>query len=295
MKKILTLVGLGVVALGCSSNPPRELIDARAAYSRAQQNPGAPLAATDMHDARVALGNAEKTFQDDGDEQTTRDMAYVAQRRSVSANAKANALQSLEQKKLAEMDLSKFKESMAVATRAQLDATKGALANAQTTTESERRARAEAERRAQEALDKIAGLKSQQSDRGLVLTLSGSVLFATNKSDLLPTSQGRLNEVAKALKEDKRSITIVGHTDAQGADDYNMKLSQSRAESVRNYLVAHGVPGDRVTAHGLGESQPVADNNTAEGRANNRRVEIILENSSDSSKGAPQGNSGMKP
>jgi outer membrane protein OmpA-like peptidoglycan-associated protein len=111
-----------------------------------------------------------------------------------------------------------------------------------------------------------------------VLTLSGSVLFATGKSTLLPTSKGRLNDVARALKEDPRSITIVGHTDSQGADEMNMKLSQARAESVRTYLTSQGVPADRVRAEGLGETQPVVDNGTAEGRANNRRVEIILEN-----------------
>jgi outer membrane protein OmpA-like peptidoglycan-associated protein len=282
MKTILTLVGLGAFALGCHSEPPRELLDARAAYQRAQENPGAARAASDLHDAQVALSTAEKKFEDDGDSQETKDSAYIAQRRAVGANAKANALNSLEQKRMAEAELAKFKENMAVATRAQLGATKGALANAQSQAESERSARADADRRAMEALDKIAGLKSQQSDRGLVLTLSGSVLFTTGKSELLPNAKGRLNDVARALKEDQRNITIVGHTDSQGADEMNMKLSQARAESVRSYLTSKGVPGDRVRAEGLGKTQPMADNATAEGRANNRRVEIILENASGS-------------
>jgi outer membrane protein OmpA-like peptidoglycan-associated protein len=289
MKTILTLVGLGAFALGCHSEPPRELLDARAAYQRAQENPGAARAASDLHDAQVALTTAEKKFEDDGDSQETKDSAYIAQRRAVGANAKANAFQSLEQKKMAEAELAKFKDNMAVATRAQLGATKGALANAQSQAESERSARADADRRAMEALDKIAGLKSQQSDRGLVLTLSGSVLFATGKSELLPNARGRLNDVARALKEDQRNITIVGHTDSQGADDMNMKLSQARADSVRSYLTSKGVPGDRVRAEGLGKTQPMADNATAEGRANNRRVEIILENASGGSKPSTNG------
>lgn len=294
MKTLLTLAGLTALAVvGCHSEPPRELIDARAAYQRAQQNPAAPLAVADMHDAHVALTDAEKRFEDDGDSRETKDAAYIAQRRAVAANSKANTLQSLEQKKLAQADLARFKDDTAVSTRAQLSATKGALASAQSQAESERQARAEADRMAQDALSKIAGLKAQQSERGLVLTLSGSVLFATNKSELLPASQGRLDEVAKALKEDKRNITIVGHTDSQGADDYNVKLSQARADSVRKYLSTHGVPENRVRAEGMGKAQPIADNASPEGRANNRRVEIILENG-----GGAQGSqmtNGMKP
>ena len=83
MKTLLSLVGLGALALGCHSEPPRELIDARAAYQRAQANPGAKLAASDMYDARGALTTAEKTFADDGDSQETKDAAYIAQRRAV--------------------------------------------------------------------------------------------------------------------------------------------------------------------------------------------------------------------
>src|SRR6185369_14983622 len=112
----------------------------------------------------------------------------------------------------------------------------------------------------------------------LVLTLSGSVLFASGKSVLLPMALTRLSEAAKALKEDGRSITIIGHTDSQGSDESNQKLSVARAEAVRKYFVTQGLPGDRVKAEGAGESQPIADNATPEGRANNRRVEIVLEN-----------------
>ena len=83
---------------------------------------------------------------------------------------------------------------------------------------------------------------------------------------------------ARALKEDGRSITIIGHTDSAGSDAANQKLSEARAEAVRTYLVSQGIPADHVKSEGAGESQPVADNKTPEGRANNRRVEIILQN-----------------
>jgi outer membrane protein OmpA-like peptidoglycan-associated protein len=113
--------------------------------------------------------------------------------------------------------------------------------------------------------------------RGTVLTLSGSVLFASGQTELLPSARNRLSEVADALKQSNAALTIEGHTDAQGPDAYNEELSLRRAEQVRDFLVAQGVPWDRVSVRGLGEYRPVASNSTPEGRANNRRVEIVLQ------------------
>ena len=112
----------------------------------------------------------------------------------------------------------------------------------------------------------------------MVITLSGSILFASGKSDLLPTAQMKLNEVAKALsKQDSNaSIVVEGHTDSQGTAAYNQDLSQRRAQTVRDYLVSQGVAPGRVTAQGFGLTRPVADNGSAEGRANNRRVAIVV-------------------
>ena len=113
----------------------------------------------------------------------------------------------------------------------------------------------------------------------MVITLSGSVLFASAKSDLLPDAQVKLGDVAKALGEQDPNAKIVvqGYTDSQGGASFNQDLSQRRAESVRSYLVSHGIASDRVTAQGLGAGSPIADNGSAEGRANNRRVEIVVQ------------------
>ena len=113
----------------------------------------------------------------------------------------------------------------------------------------------------------------------MVITLSGSVLFASDKSDLLPAAQAKLNEVANALtKEDPTSKMVVeGHTDSQGTAAHNQDLSQRRAQSVRDYLVSRGIASDRVTAQGFGLTRSIADNNSPEGRANNRRVEIVVQ------------------
>jgi outer membrane protein OmpA-like peptidoglycan-associated protein len=113
----------------------------------------------------------------------------------------------------------------------------------------------------------------------MVITLSGSVLFASNESTLLPAAMVKLNEVADALIKGNpdSNITVEGHTDSQGQRQYNMDLGEKRAKAVRDQLVSRGVAADRIKAVGVGPDRPVADNKTAEGRANNRRVEIIVE------------------
>ncbi|NOK21727.1 OmpA family protein [Corallococcus carmarthensis] len=145
--------------------------------------------------------------------------------------------------------------------------------------EQERQARLQAEQRASQALTRLQdeNVKVREEARGTVVTLSGSVLFATNATELLPAARDRLSEVATALKEAKNPLLIEGHTDSRGTEGYNEQLSERRAESVRNFLVNQGVPAERIQIRGLGEERPVASNGTAEGRANNRRVEIVVE------------------
>ncbi len=144
--------------------------------------------------------------------------------------------------------------------------------------EAEREARIKAEKTAAAALaslDKFAQVKADDDET--IITLNGSVLFETGKSKLLPAAEERLRAVARALKQQKnRTIQIAGHTDSRGATQMNEKLSLDRAKSVREFLVSHGVKPGMIEAVGRGEAQPVAENGTAEGRANNRRVEIIV-------------------
>ncbi len=104
------------------------------------------------------------------------------------------------------------------------------------------------------------------------------MLFASNKYELLPAAQAKLNQVAEALLAGDPTSTFVveGHTDSQGKADLNQTLSANRAKAVRDYLVSHGIAEDRITSEGFGPTRPVADNKTAEGRANNRRVEIVV-------------------
>jgi outer membrane protein OmpA-like peptidoglycan-associated protein len=94
---------------------------------------------------------------------------------------------------------------------------------------------------------------------------------------LLPSAQASLNDVADALKDQKDATMLIeGHTDSTGSDDTNLQLSKARADAVASYLTSRGLPQDRITTQGLGSSRPVASNDSTEGRATNRRVEIIV-------------------
>ncbi|WP_415771016.1 OmpA family protein [Pseudomonas sp. LB3P38] len=112
-----------------------------------------------------------------------------------------------------------------------------------------------------------------------VITLSdaGDVLFAFNQSDLTPAAQSKLDSLMPKLQSaDVVSIKVIGHTDSVGSDTYNQALSERRASSVAAYLLSQGLAPNKLTSEGKGQSQPVADNETEEGRAKNRRVELHI-------------------
>lgn len=180
--------------------------------------------------------------------------------------------------------------------RREADAQAQQLAQAQAQADAEHQAREEAERRANEALTGLqrSGVGVREDVRGTVLTLSGSVLFASGQSDLLPSARNRLQDVAAALKQSDNQLTIEGHTDSKGPDEYNEALSLRRAEQVRDFLVAQGLPPDRISVRGMGKYSPVASNATAEGRANNRRVEIVLQHPPAEDNRTGVGGSGQK-
>jgi outer membrane protein OmpA-like peptidoglycan-associated protein len=109
------------------------------------------------------------------------------------------------------------------------------------------------------------------------IELKQTVFFDTNRASIKRASFALLNEVAQALKDNpKIKVEIGGHTDSQGSDARNLRLSQGRADAVRAYLIKRGVTSDRLVAIGYGETVPIADNRTAEGRSQNRRVEFVI-------------------
>ena len=124
------------------------------------------------------------------------------------------------------------------------------------------------------------GVDVNRNPDGSINMVMPSVTFATNSSTIQGQFQGALNDVAKVLREDgtanQLAIVVHGHTDNTGSDSVNNPLSQNRANSVKNYLSAQGISSSRITARGYGSTSPVADNSTASGREQNRRVEISV-------------------
>lgn len=117
-----------------------------------------------------------------------------------------------------------------------------------------------------------------RTENGIKFTFSSEVLFPTNSSYLSDAAKSKLTDVAKILKskDPKRQIQIDGHTDATGTPEYNIWLSEKRAVSVKNFLVAEGIDESRIKTSGKGPNQPVDSNKTPEGRLKNRRVEVTL-------------------
>jgi outer membrane protein OmpA-like peptidoglycan-associated protein len=275
---VLSLSGIWLAACG-TTLPPKELVDARSSYDRISKGPAAELAPAQLDTAKQSLAKAERSFVDEGDDPITKDLAYVAQRKAEVAESAAGREAAERARAAADKE---FRES-------QLDALKSTKSAANKTAaelEAEKKARADAEKRSADAEKKLAVAmaslheiaKVKEEARGVVITLSGSVLFATGQSALLPIARQKIDEVGKAVKDQGfKSLLVEGHTDSQGSATKNDQLSQARAESVRQQLISNGIPADKIRAQGLGSSRPVADNNTAEGRANNRRVEIVVE------------------
>jgi outer membrane protein OmpA-like peptidoglycan-associated protein len=292
---LLWAFAFGSVA-GCAATPPpRELVDARAAYQRAASGQAAQLDPTSLHIAKTALDTAERANSEDPTSESTRDYAYIAGRKAQLAEVQAAILAEAKVKaqagaatvalqarglQNAQGDL-KWSNAQLAQTSTQLAMTSTQLAMSKEQLATEQAARAAADKRAKEAMDKLAiaaALAVKEEPRGTVITLPGNVLFATNKAELLPAAQAKLAQVADALKnQDDHAMVVEGHTDSQGTETSNLDLGQRRAQSVRDYLVSRGVSADKISASGVGQGRPIADNKTVEGRAQNRRVEIVVQ------------------
>ncbi|TXH99291.1 MAG: OmpA family protein [Pseudomonas sp.] len=121
------------------------------------------------------------------------------------------------------------------------------------------------------------GVEVQRQGDNIQLIMPGNITFATDSADIASSFYSPLNNLASSFRQyNQNSIEIVGHTDSTGNHAYNVGLSQRRAQSVANYLMAQGVDSSRLSTRGMGPDQPVASNATADGRAQNRRVEVTL-------------------
>lgn len=281
MKIQLTILTAALaLGAGCMHAPamPEELTQARELYENQRTGTTGQVAPAALAEARKSIEIATASWEKNPTSADTKDFSYVALRKTQLAAAKANIDLALIQKEQIQRDRLALSQLELQRTKDQLAKSNEALSNAGIQLESEKMARSEAERKANDAANELSKISQVKRDsRGVVLTLSGSVTFASGKSDILEGAQGKLDEVAQALIKSKpKGVVVEGHTDTQGPAEFNKVLSQQRADAVRNYLVGQGVPADIIKAEGKGETTSIASNDTAEGRAMNRRVEIVV-------------------
>jgi outer membrane protein OmpA-like peptidoglycan-associated protein len=147
------------------------------------------------------------------------------------------------------------------------------------------------DKQAAEIKQTVPGATVIRQGEGILVKFDSGILFDVDKSDLKAAAKTNLSNLAASLiNNPQTNITIIGHTDSTGPADHNMDLSVRRAESVRSYIIANNVNGNRLTTTGRGASEPIADNATVDGRTQNRRVEITIVANDQMKQQATQGN-----
>jgi outer membrane protein OmpA-like peptidoglycan-associated protein len=219
-----------------------------------------------LREAHQALLRAEQVWSDHHDTAEVQHLAALATQRVEIAKVVAD-------KKVAEAEIQQgTKERDRVLLDARTRAAQRSQLEAARATQQAQVATAQVQQLQQE----LASLQAKQTERGLVLTL-GDVLFETGKADLRPGALRNLYPLVTFLqKYPERRVVIEGHTDNVGSDAYNLDLSQRRADAVRDFLLQNGVKAAQMSMRGYGKASPVASNNTAGGRQQNRRVELII-------------------
>ena len=268
MKASWTVVAVSAALLGmagCETAPETSgvLDEARSAVSAAEADPNvAKYAPTELDRARKLLINAEGAAKEKGaKDKNTAHYAYLATQMARISQQRAQEQVATARVKAGDTERQKI---LLAARENEVDEAKTQAHQAQ----------AESQRLA--AL--LENMQASQTPRGIVLTLD-DVLFDTGKAQLKSGAERSIEQIASFLKENPdRRVQVEGFTDSQGADNYNLELSQSRADSVAMAIIHRGVDAQRVRALGYGEGYPVASNDSAGTRQLNRRVEIIVSN-----------------
>lgn len=267
---------------GCASMPQNSVLDeARSDYQAAQSNPQVvDLAPYELKQAGDALSKATDAASKQEDADTVSHLAYLAKQRTAIAQETAR-------QKLAEATVAgAARERGDIRLAARTAEVDKALQSAEAAQQEAALSRMQSEISQEQARDaemrssrleaELKELNAKQTERGLVITL-GDVLFDTNEAQLKAGGIGSLEKLAGFLKQyPKRNVKIEGYTDSTGSADYNLGLSDRRANAVRTSLLDMGINSDRISTRGYGQESPVAGNDTAMGRQLNRRVEIIL-------------------
>jgi outer membrane protein OmpA-like peptidoglycan-associated protein len=284
---------------------PLELYEAQNAMQIAEAAGADQYAADTMATAKTALKNAEDLDSKKSNRKETITFAREAVQSAEDARiitirkikaedeaaqlkARQDAEQAARQSKM-DADQAKFAEQQQAAQRAQAEA---AAAEAEASAQKARQEQAAAEQSAQQATQQAEQMRERlkqqlnqvlqttETARGLIVNMS-DVLFDFNKYTLKPDAREKLAKVSGILLAyPNLKLQVEGYTDNIGSDEYNQKLSQERADAVREFLVSQSVPDGNISAAGYGKSDPVADNSSNSGRAQNRRVEMVVSGAS---------------
>jgi outer membrane protein OmpA-like peptidoglycan-associated protein len=292
-RRRLSLLALASSAgiASCGASTPRELIQARSEYRRATVGAAPKLAPEQLEVARKSLVSAEQAYASDPKADETADLAYVAERTAQIAEVTAGISLDDADRKYTEAELEDTRRRLEVA-RQESDALAQQQKRAERARElareeelrldrerdnQERIARERQAEMLRELLERVATVRDDS--RGLTIVMSTGALF-DDKGKLAKQGESRLDPVVDTIRQRPSThVSIESYTDTRGDDAQNRRISQIRADAVREYFVRHGIPDERVEAKGLGPDNPVDDNATPAGRANNRRIEIVLESS----------------
>jgi outer membrane protein OmpA-like peptidoglycan-associated protein len=299
---LLLTLALSLTACAPTATTNPALDEARAAFQAAQANPtvvrSAPL---ELKQAEMQLTKADELFQQKEDLAVVEHHAYLSKQYSAIAQeignqkiAEAAIAQASEERNRVLLEARTAEATMA---RQQAEAEKAAAMKAMEELEAQRQAAllagqdAEAQRlaaeqamleartaqeKAEQLARELADLQAVKAERGMVVTL-GAVVFDFDKAALKPAGLVAVDKLAAFMnKYPERRVMVEGFTDSVGSEQYNLRLSERRANAVREALVARGIEANRIETRGYGKAFPVATNATAAGRQLNRRVEIII-------------------
>lgn len=290
--RLLTLASALMLTACATTRPSGELAQARAIHQGLVSSGADRRVEADMLRTNTAIAEAEAAFTARKHQSDVDALGHIALR--LAQTAEANNARFLAERLSDSLRTARLRRllTLSEAQRADLEARRQlseqemeALRQrnllAEQRADSLRREAEEANRRLNEAVTQLRSLVAeitnlQQTQRGLVISLS-DILFDVGRSTLKAGAQASIQRIAVVLRQyPQHQILVEGHTDATGTDEFNLQLSRDRANSVRTALVAGGVETGRISAEGFGESRPVASNDNAAGRQQNRRVEIVI-------------------